>query len=187
MFKKLLYGAAALVGTTVAALAVTWTLNLPLVGTAGFGVAGQYWPQITGYETFPADTNLSQGAQPQSVAPSIFQAASMGAAAALSTATASAGAATLSTFLGTVTTEGSLTTAAGSSYTLTLTNTLVLATSHVQAMPYMGTCKQGQLTITSITPASGSVVIVVKNTGTRALDSCAFKVVFEVASPASSN
>jgi hypothetical protein len=86
------------------------------------------------------------------------------------TATATTGAATLSKQSGVVTSEA-LTTAAGSSYTLTLTNTLVAATSRVFASVQNGTNTQGELTVTSITPGSGSVAIVVKNShGSQALN-----------------
>lgn len=168
------------------ALAATWTLNLPLVAPVA-SVPGNYYPQLTGYELFPADTLLPQGAQPQSVAPSLFQAAALGAASVATghTGTASGGAVTLSVAMGTVTSE-SLSTAAGSSYTLTLTNTLVKTTSAVQAQAFLGTSTVGQPTITSITPASGSVVIVVKNTGANAF-SGTLTIPFQVLAPNSTN
>lgn len=80
------------------------------------------------------------------------------------TATAVAGAATLNKQSGTITSE-SLTTAAGSTYTLTITDSVVTAASRVFASADNGTNTGGELTVQRITPAAGSVVIVVKNTG----------------------
>jgi hypothetical protein len=79
------------------------------------------------------------------------------------TATATAGAATLNAESGVITTEA-LTTAAASEYTLTLTNSKIAATDMVFASVQNGTNTTAQATITTITPASGSVVIKVKNT-----------------------
>jgi hypothetical protein len=76
------------------------------------------------------------------------------------TATASSGAATLNSICGTVTSE-SLTTAAGATYTLTLTNAFIAAADIV--LVSLGTASGGTPVITSVTPAAGSVVIVVQN------------------------
>ena len=78
------------------------------------------------------------------------------------TATATAGAATLSKQAGTVTSE-TLTTAAGSEYILTLTNTFVAAASVVLASVQNGSNTTAGAYVTSVTPAAGSVVIKVKN------------------------
>lgn len=78
------------------------------------------------------------------------------------TATASSGAATLNKSAGVITSE-SLSTAAGSSYTLTLTDSAVAAADQVMASVALGTSTQGTPQIVSVTPAAGSVVIVVKN------------------------
>lgn len=78
------------------------------------------------------------------------------------TATASAGAATLNTQRGTITSE-SLTIAAGARYTLTLTNSRVTTSSIVTASAALGTNTTDTLIVSRITPASGSVVIQVKN------------------------
>jgi hypothetical protein len=79
-----------------------------------------------------------------------------------STATAVAGAATLSKQSGVVTSE-SLTTAAGAAYTLTLTNTLVAATSIVLASVQNGDNNQGDPAVGLITPGPGSVTIKIVN------------------------
>ncbi|MDE2103964.1 MAG: hypothetical protein KGL39_42400 [Patescibacteria group bacterium] len=78
------------------------------------------------------------------------------------TAAATAGAATLNKQSGTITSE-SITTAAGSVYTLTLTNSLVTASSRVFASVDNGTNTRTNLIVQKITPGSGSVTIDVKN------------------------
>jgi hypothetical protein len=78
------------------------------------------------------------------------------------TATATTGAATLSKQSGVITSEA-LTTAAGAAYTLTLTNTLVAATSKVFVSFDNGTNSQGTLALGTVTPGSGQVVIVIRN------------------------
>lgn len=162
------WGAAGLlVGGTVAALAAGYYTNdLPLVGPT------QTYKNMTGYELVPADTQLANGAPPQTVAPSTMQLAALGAAMAANTATAVSGAATLSTEFGSVTTD-SLTTAAGATYTLTLTNSTITAASKVQAQVFAKTSTAGLLRVTSVTPAAGSVVIVVTNVGTAAANGTA--------------
>lgn len=78
------------------------------------------------------------------------------------TATATAGAATLSKNAGVVTSEA-LTTAAGAVYTLTLTNTVIAATDTVLASVQNGTNTQGWVHLERVTPGSGSVAITVRN------------------------
>lgn len=78
------------------------------------------------------------------------------------TVTAASGAATANGRRVQVTSEA-LTTAAAALYTLTLTNAEVKADSMVLATIKNGTNTQGATTIVSITPANGSVVIVVRN------------------------
>lgn len=78
------------------------------------------------------------------------------------TATATAGAATLNKDSGKITTE-SLTTAAGATYTLTLTDSSIAAADMVFASVAFGTATTGMPIITSVAPAAGSVVITVLN------------------------
>lgn len=78
------------------------------------------------------------------------------------TATATAGAATLNADSGKVTSE-SLTTAADTDYTLTITNSKIAATSKVVASVANGTNSQGAPVVTLVTPGAGSLVIVVRN------------------------
>jgi hypothetical protein len=82
-------------------------------------------------------------------------------------ATATSGAATLNKNSGSITTE-SLTTAAAADYTLTITNSAILATDMVMASVQQGTSTTGEPTITTVTPAAGSLVIKVRNTAASA-------------------
>lgn len=78
------------------------------------------------------------------------------------TASATAGAATLDKSSGKITSE-SLTTAAGATYTLTLTDSQIAAADLVFASVALGSATTGMPTITTIKPAAGSVVIIVQN------------------------
>lgn len=93
------------------------------------------------------------------------------------TATATAGAATLSKGSGVITTEA-LTTVAGASYTLTLTNTTIAATDMVFASVALGTATTGSPAITSVKPGAGSVVIVVQNLHASAVFNGTLKIAF---------
>lgn len=79
------------------------------------------------------------------------------------TATATGGAATLDQTAGKITSE-SLTTAAGSDYVLTLTNSTIAAADMVLCSVDNGTNTTEGLAINRVTPGSGSVVIRVRNT-----------------------
>lgn len=79
-----------------------------------------------------------------------------------STGTAAAGAVTLNAYSGVVTSEA-LTTAQNASYTLTITNSFIAATDLVFASLKNGTNTQGTPVIVRVTPAAGSLVIIVKN------------------------
>lgn len=78
------------------------------------------------------------------------------------TATATAGAATLASYNGVITSEA-LTTAAAGEYTLTLTNSLITATSVIMVSAGKGTATTGVPAIGGVTPAAGSAVITVTN------------------------
>ena len=78
------------------------------------------------------------------------------------TGTAVAGAVTFAKRLGKITTEA-LTTAAAATYTLTITNSQIAAADHVYVSVDNGTNTQGAMVVQRVTPASGSVVIVLKN------------------------
>ena len=79
------------------------------------------------------------------------------------TATASGGAVTLNAAGSGVITTESLSSAAGSPYTLTLTNNMVAAADVVLATVQNGTNTGGDPHIMAVTPAAGSVVIRVGN------------------------
>lgn len=78
------------------------------------------------------------------------------------TAAATAGAATLNKMSGKVTSEA-LTTAAGATYTLTLTNSAVAAADIVVASLANGTNSAGSPGVARVTPGAGSVTFVVRN------------------------
>ena len=84
--------------------------------------------------------------------------------------TSTAGAATINKTAGQITTEA-LTTAALASYTMTLTNSLIEATSIVLVTVGLGTSTTGEPVVLYATPAAGSAVIIIKNVhGTVALN-----------------
>jgi hypothetical protein len=78
------------------------------------------------------------------------------------TGTAAAGAITMQSLAGQVTTEA-LTTAAGAEYTLTITDSLITASSVIMASVGLGTATAGTPGIGGVTPAAGSCVITVTN------------------------
>lgn len=78
------------------------------------------------------------------------------------TATATGGAATLNKSGGKVTSEA-LTTAAGASYTLTLTNSDIAAADLVLVSVAMGTATTGEPVVGIVTPGAGSCAIVITN------------------------
>lgn len=82
-------------------------------------------------------------------------------------ATSTAGAATVNTQTGQVTTEA-LTTAAGATYSFVLTNALINAQSIVLVSIGKGTATTGVPAVTTVTPASGSATIVVQNVAAAA-------------------
>lgn len=137
---------------------------------------------LTGYELISADTDRPSGADPQTVAVTPFQIAAMAAYMSANTATdGGAGTATLDRVMGRVV-SAALTTAAGATYTMTLTNSAVAATSNVQAAVIPGTNTTPGLVVQSVTPASGSVVFVIYNAGTAALNGT-IVIVFQVQAP----
>ena len=82
-------------------------------------------------------------------------------------ATSTAAAATVNTQIGQVTTEA-LVTAAGSTYTFTLTNALIKAQSQVFVSVGKGTATAGEPVVQFVTPAAGSVVILIRNVAAAA-------------------
>lgn len=143
------------------------------VGTGGYQIGK------TSSELF-ALWGHATAAQPAATMPTRAALQSFGGLAAdgTTTATAVAGATTLNTTLGTVTTEG-LTTAAAATYTLTLTNSTVGSASIVVASVDQNG-STGLPVITSVTPGSGSVVIKVTNLHASAAFNAALKISFQV-------
>ena len=82
-------------------------------------------------------------------------------------ATSTAAAATVNDQIGRVTTEA-LTTAAGSTYTFTLTNDLIQASSMVFVSVGKGTATAGEPVVQFVTPAAGSAVILIRNVSAAA-------------------
>lgn len=80
------------------------------------------------------------------------------------TATAAAGAATLNAAGSGVITSESITTAAGSDYTLTLTNNMIAAGDVVLGAVNLGSSTGGDPAFKSVTPAAGSAVFIIRNT-----------------------
>jgi hypothetical protein len=78
------------------------------------------------------------------------------------TATSTANAATINAQTGVITTEA-LTTAAGATYTMTLTNKYIQAGSIVLATVGKGTDTAGMPVVAFVTPAAGSAVIILQN------------------------
>ena len=78
------------------------------------------------------------------------------------TATATSGAATLANNYGVITSE-SLSTAAGATYTLTVTDTNIVATDLCMASDQYGTSTTGSPAVMTVTPGAGTLVIKVQN------------------------
>lgn len=93
------------------------------------------------------------------------------------TATAVAGAATLDAMSGVVTSEA-VTTAAGATYTLTLTNNQIAAADVVLVSVAAG--GTGMATVARVTPAAGSVAIIIQNIAGAAAFNAALKISFVV-------
>jgi hypothetical protein len=98
---------------------------------------------------------------------------------AVTTATAASGAATLNSRYGKVTSEA-ITTAAGATYTLTLTNAGIGASDLVFASVSLGAGTGGTPTVCGVKPAAGSVTIVVQNVHASAAFNAAIVISFIV-------
>jgi hypothetical protein len=95
------------------------------------------------------------------------------------TATATAGAATLSQPAGVVTSEA-ITTAAAAAYTLTITNTLVTTSSIVMASVSFGTSTTGVPLLSRVTPTANTITVVVQNGHASAAFNGTIKVAFVI-------
>lgn len=153
-----------------------WNSNgLPAVGPVTVNGVAAIPPngQVTNLTTttlFEGDTALASGRPPQSVAVSAFQIAALSMDLLLNQATSTVHAATLNTRGGFITTEA-LTTAAGSTYTFTLTNSQVTATTPPPIVCMRdGSNTGGNVQITSVTVTTSTVTIVITNIGTTAFN-----------------
>jgi hypothetical protein len=135
MMKKLLLGGIALLAVgSLGALAQT--VSTPnYMNNAGWHVGGVL--EILAGGTFRVDTGTK-------------------------TAAATSGAATLNKLAGVITSEA-LTTAAAATYTLTLTDSRIAAADQVFVSVGNGTNSAGTPAVATVTPAPGSVVIVIRN------------------------
>jgi hypothetical protein len=121
------------------------------------------WSPVTGDVNFPglnpsAIDNTPIGATTQSTGGFSTLTVDSGA----KTATATAGAATLNKGSGVITSEA-LTTAAGATYTLTITNSTIAATDLMFPSIQLGTATTGTPVITTTTVTASTIVIVVQN------------------------
>lgn len=106
--------------------------------------------------TLPNQTGTQRGSRKEGFAIGCLEVAMPSAGVAV------AGAATLNQGAGNVTSEA-LTTAAGSIYTLTLTNSLIDANTLIMSDAGLGTSTQGTPSVCSVVPGAGSATIAVKN------------------------
>lgn len=95
------------------------------------------------------------------------------------TAAATSGAATLAKGAGVITSEA-LTTAAGATYTLTLTDSTIAAADQVFASVQLGSATTGMPTVTTVTPGSGQVIVIVQNVHASAALNGTIKIAFAV-------
>ncbi len=132
--------------------------------TNGLPLIASYAPfyKASGFERVAGDTYLTGGASPQQVGFTLADVAALFAA--MSNAgTESSNAITLNALGGLITTA-SLTTAVGSTYVITLTNSAILTTSVVRAWVYgKSNVVPGAYIVSIGTPAAGSIVITLGN------------------------
>lgn len=138
-----------------------YTQSMPLVQPGTSGVT-----TLTGLERIPADTQLAAGGGPETVAPTAFQVAALGAGMIYNSGTLSSNTATVNTHTGVILT-GSLSTAAGSTYSFTIVNSLATTGTPYVLQALRGSSTTGVPVIQSATIAnSGTISVVLKNGGT---------------------
>lgn len=154
------------------------TIQVPALINNGVAQTGGVQPtyaQLSSSAAISADTLGTGGVQPTTVGALAAQIAMIACAMVKNTQTSTAGAATSNTFSGQIVTEA-LTTAAGATYTMTLTNSLIAAVSTAALFANIvfdirsGTNTKVGMVPTSSTAAAGSTVLVFTNTGTAALN-----------------
>ncbi len=162
MLRKLAYSLVGLLLTAAVASAAAITSYPPSFGNGVLDVT--YLNQV-----IAAVNNLTGNGTPQAITGTTITSTTLDAAnggvqvdTGTKTATATAGAATLNKLSGVVTSE-SLTTAAGATYTLTVTDSRIVAAQQVYASVSLGSATTGMPVVTTVTPGAGSLVIVVQN------------------------
>lgn len=95
------------------------------------------------------------------------------------TGTSTSSAATINNQIGVITTEA-LVTAAGSTYTMTLTNSYISANSIVLVTVGKGTATTGEPVVQFVTAAAGSAVILIRNVAAAAAFNGTLKIGFVV-------
>lgn len=154
------------------------TIQVPALTNNGVVQTGGVQPnyaQLSSLAETSFDTEVAAGSQPQTVAAYAVQIAMLACAMVKNTQTSTAGAATSNTISGQIVTEA-LTTAAGATYTMTLTNSLIAATaaagvySNIVFDIRSGTNTKAGMVPTSSTAGAGSTVLVFTNNGTAALN-----------------
>ncbi len=152
------------------------TIQVPALvnnGVAQTGGVAPNYPQISSLAEISADTEVAAGVQPQTVAAFAAQIAMLACAMVKNTQTSTAGAATSNTFSGQIVTEA-LTTAAGATYTMVLTNSLIGIAGAANTYANIvfdirsGTNTKPGMVPTSSTAAAGSTTLVFTNTGSAA-------------------
>jgi len=150
-----------------------------VLASGGIALANGFWTNgLTasigprGNETIPADVGLpnsANGAAPQSVALSAAQIAGLSVAIAANTGSTSSHAVTINKMNFALTTE-SLSTAVAATETITVTNSVVAATSSIQCsdMRQVSDVTAARFVTSAITPAAGSFTIAFYNNGTAA-------------------
>ena len=174
-FGKGLLVASLLLSGGVAAWSAGYTTNgLPLISP------GAAYSNLSYRALLSVDTQLPSGRNPQTVATETFRLAAMSSEMIANQATSTAGAATLNTVGGLVTTEA-LTTAPGATYVFTLSNSVLLASGPTQAAGMFaihsksntgGQSSAGALglQISSVVQTAGQAVVTITNNGTSALN-----------------
>lgn len=154
------------------------TIQVPALINNGVPQTGGVQPvyaQLSSLAEISADTLGTGGMQPTTVAALAAQIAMIAVAMVKNAQTSTVHAATSNTFSGSITTEA-LTTAAGATYTFTLTNSLIAAVSTATTFANIlfdvrsVTNTVGGLTPVSSTAGAGSTVLTFINNGTAALN-----------------
>lgn len=141
----------------------------PLVST-GTTASPVPLTNLTAQCRVPVDAPGTAGAQPITVSATAPQIAAYAAELIYNSATSTAGAATLARNGGVILTEA-LTTAINSTYTMTVTNSLVaVADPPIQVQIHQGTATAGIMQVDSVTNLAGSFVAIFRNVGTAAVN-----------------